>query len=155
MDNQPIVIERLFNAPASLLWKALTNKDEMKNWYFNLAEFKAEPGFRFQFSGGPSPEKQYTHLCEVTEVVPEKKLAYSWRYEGYPGISYVSFELAPQGDKTLLTLTHTGLASFPHDNPDFDASNFIKGWNGIINKSLAAYIEKAESASHPVAGATR
>ena len=48
------------------------NKNEMKKWYFDLAEFKAEVGFKFQFSGGP-PEKQYLHLCEVTEIIPEKK----------------------------------------------------------------------------------
>ncbi len=64
MNNQPIVLERLLNAPAAKVWAALTEKDEMKNWYFDLPDFKAEKGFQFQFNGGP-PEKQYLHLCEV------------------------------------------------------------------------------------------
>ena len=72
MDNQLIVLERLFNASTTTVWKALTDKNEMKNWYFDLAEFKAELGSKFQFTGGPSPDKQYLHLCEVTEVIPEK-----------------------------------------------------------------------------------
>lgn len=144
MNQEPIVVERVFQAPPARVWKAITDRHEMKKWYFDLAEFKAETGFRFQFTGGPSPEKQYLHLCEVTEVVPGKKLTYSWRYDGYAGISYVSFELLPQGNATLLRLTHTGLASFPSDNQDFARSNFVEGWNAIINQSLKNFLEGTE-----------
>ena len=42
MDNQPIVLERVFNMPLSKVWKAITDKNEMKKWYFDLAEFKAQ-----------------------------------------------------------------------------------------------------------------
>ncbi|MBA4139697.1 MAG: SRPBCC domain-containing protein [Segetibacter sp.] len=141
MENQPIVLERVFNAPASKVWKALTDKDEMKKWYFDLAEFKAEEGFKFQFSGGPDPETQYLHLCEVTEVIPEKKLTYSWRYDGYSGNSFVTFELLSQENKTLLRLTHKGLDTFPKENMDFAKGNFIEGWNHIIHTSLKEYLE--------------
>ncbi|MEO6037617.1 MAG: SRPBCC domain-containing protein [Saprospiraceae bacterium] len=143
MSNQPIIVERLLNAPASKVWKALTDKNEMKIWYFDLAEFKAEVGFTFQFMGGEEGGVRYLHLCEVTEVVPERKLTYSWRYDGYPGISQVSFELFEQGDQTLLTLTHTGLETFPQDKPDFAAKNFGAGWNHLIHTALKDYLEKA------------
>lgn len=113
IDNQPVVVERLFNATASKVWKAITDKNEMKNWYFDLAEFKPEVGFKFQFMGGEEGGKQYLHLCEITEVVPGKKLTYSWRFDGYPGNSFVTFELIEQGNKTLLRLTHRGLETFP------------------------------------------
>ncbi len=142
MDNQPIVLERLFNAPVTKVWKALTDKNEMKSWYFNLAEFKAEIGIKFQFTGGPSPDKQYLHLCEITEVVPEKKLTYSWRYEGYPGNSFVTFELFEQDNKTLLKLTHKGIETFPKENEDFAIKNFEQGWNEIIHTSLKNYLQK-------------
>lgn len=33
MDNQPIVLECLLNAPASLVWKVITEKHGMKKWY--------------------------------------------------------------------------------------------------------------------------
>ena len=137
----PIVVERVFSTSADALWRALTDKDEMKQWYFDLPEFKAEPGFKFTFAGGPSPERQYVHLCEVKEVVPREKLSYSWRYEGYVGDSLVSFELVPQGEKTLLRLTHSGLHTFPSDNPDLAKHNFEAGWDGIINQSLLGYLE--------------
>ena len=145
MENEnDLIVTRTFNASVSKVWKALTDKNDMKNWYFDLPEFKAEVGFEFTFSGGPDPSRQYKHLCEVTAVIPEKKLTYSWRYEGYAGISYVTFELSAQGDKTLLTLTHTGTETFPKENPDLAKGNFVAGWDAIINTSLKTYLEPAE-----------
>ncbi len=142
MENKIINLERLLNADVKKVWSALTDKNEMKLWYFDLQEFKAEVGFVFQFTGGPSPEKQYLHICEIVELIPEKKLTYSWRYDGYSGISYVSFELYPQGNKTLLKLTHKDIGTFPSDNTDFAIQNFEAGWDEIINTSLKNYLEK-------------
>ena len=144
MKFEPLVFEKLYNANPARVWKAITDKDEMKDWYFDLKDFIAETGFKFEFYGGPSKEKQYLHLCEITEVVPKKKLTYSWRYDGYKGISYVTFELFDKGGQTLLKLTHEGLDSFPSDNPDLDSSNFKIGWTHILNVSLASYLEKAK-----------
>lgn len=144
MEKQTIVLERLFDAPVSKVWKAITDKNEMKNWYFDFAEFKSEIGFKFQFTGGPSAEKQYLHLCEITEVIPEKKLTYSWCYVGYSGISFVTFELFEKENKTLLRLTHKDIETFPKENPDFALHNFSEGWNHIIHTALAGYLEKKE-----------
>lgn len=92
MSHQPIIVERVFNAPISKVWKAITDKNEMKNWYFDLAEFKAEIGFKFQFLGGDTEGVKYLHLCEITAVIVNKKLTYSWRYDGHVGNSFVTFE---------------------------------------------------------------
>ncbi|HMT29034.1 MAG TPA: SRPBCC domain-containing protein [Bacteroidia bacterium] len=142
MTHQPIIVEKIFNAPVSKVWNAITDRDEMKKWYFDLAEFTAKVGFKFQFTGGPSPERQYIHLCEITEVIPQKKLTYSWSYKGFKGISCVTFELLGEGNKTHLKLTHSGLESFPEENADFAKQNFIEGWNEIIHSSLKNYLEK-------------
>ena len=45
MKTEPIILERTLDAPVSKVWKAITDKNEMKQWYFNLADFKAEIGF--------------------------------------------------------------------------------------------------------------
>jgi len=140
MKNEPFVIERTFNAPAETIWKALTDKDEMKKWYFKLAEFKPEVGFEFSFEGG-SETKTYIHLCSIKEVIPNKKLSYTWSYKDYPGMSLLTFELIPEGEKTKLKLTHEGLESFPKDSPDFARTSFEKGWTYIIGKSLSEYLE--------------
>ncbi len=70
--QKPVVVERTFNAPISLVWKALTDNNEMKQWYFNLPEFKPEVGFEFQFTGGKDENNPYLHLCKIIEVIPEK-----------------------------------------------------------------------------------
>jgi len=142
MEAEPFVIEQTYNAPISRVWDAITNNDKMKEWYFKLEEFKPEVGFKFTFDGG-SKEKTYTHLCEVTEVIPCKKLTHSWKYKDYPGESYVSWELFDEGDnKTRLRLTHTGLETFPSEK-DFARESFSKGWTYITGTSLMIFLEKA------------
>ena len=142
MSDNPIIIERTFNAPLETLWKAITDKNEMKQWYFDLKEFKPEIGFEFQFFGG-SDKKQYKHLCKVTEVVVGKKLSYSWHYEGYEGMSIVRFELLEEGAKTNVRLTHSGVDTFPKNEPDFARKSFEEGWTYIIGTSLKGYSEKS------------
>lgn len=141
MNEEPVVKEIIVNAPASKVWKAITDKNEMKKWYFDLAEFKPKVGFEFRFWGG-TEEKKYLHLCKITGVVPNKKISYSWRYDGYAGKSFVTFELFEEGDKTRVKLTHEGLETFPADNPDFAKENFVAGWEAIIRTSLKNYFEK-------------
>ena len=141
MQTTPFTIERTYDAPADLVWKAITEKDRMKDWYFDLKEFIPEIGFEFRFVGGPEEGIQYEHVCVITEVVTGQKLTYSWRYEGYGGISHVTFELFPEGNKTKLKLTHAGLETFPADNPDFAKENFAEGWTQIIGTSLKEYVE--------------
>lgn len=140
METAPFVIERTYNAPVHKVWQAITDKDKMKQWYFDLKEFKPEVGFEFEFSGGP-PEKSYLHLCKITEVIPGKKLTHSWRYDGYAGNSFVTWELFDEGDKTRVKLTHAGLETFPPE-PDFAKKNFVAGWTDILGRSLAGYLEK-------------
>jgi uncharacterized protein YndB with AHSA1/START domain len=143
MKNEPFVIERTLNAPVEKVWKAITDKNDMKQWYFDLKEFKPEVGFEFRFDGGPE-DRVYTHICQVTEVIPNKKIAYSWRYDGYEGNSIVSWELFPEGaGKTRLKLTHTGLETFPAAMyPDFAKKNFEEGWTYFVGKAVIEFVEK-------------
>lgn len=141
MEHQPFVIERVFNAPVPKVWKAITDKNSMKEWYFNLGEFKPEVGFQFRFMAGEE-HKEYLHVCEVTEVIEGKKLTYSWRYDGYEGNSFVTFELFAEGNGTRLKLTHKGLETFPANNPAFAKESFAAGWTEIIGTSLKTYLEK-------------
>ncbi|HAX49745.1 MAG TPA: SRPBCC domain-containing protein, partial [Bacteroidetes bacterium] len=57
MSQQPIIKEVIINAPISKVWKAITDKDQMREWYFDLAEFKPRVGFKFQFEGGTEDKK--------------------------------------------------------------------------------------------------
>jgi uncharacterized protein YndB with AHSA1/START domain len=140
--TEAITIERIFNAPVARVWKALTEVDQMRQWYFDLREFKPEPGFEFEFVV-EHEGNSYHHLCRVTDVIPEKKIAYTWRYKGEPGNSLVTFELFPEGNQTRLKLTHTGIETFPK-TPTYARKNFETGWNTIINSELREFLEKPE-----------
>lgn len=141
MDNNAVVVEHTYNASADKVWKAITDAGQMKQWYLDVPGFKAEVGYKFQFSGGDE-NKQLLHFCEVKEVVEEKKLSYTWRFDGYPGDSLVTWELFPEGDKTRLVLTHSGIESFRGDlHPEMKTENFM-GWTHVLNKMLKDFVEK-------------
>ncbi|MES2427887.1 MAG: SRPBCC domain-containing protein [Bacteroidota bacterium] len=141
MNTEPLVVEQTYNSPVSKVWEALTNNEQMKQWYFQLEDFKPEVGFTFRFSG-TDKGVTFWHKCVITEVIPLKKLAHSWRYEEYPGDSLVTWELFDEGDKTRLKLTHTGLETFPADNPSFGKESFTKGWTHITGTGLKNFLEK-------------
>ncbi|MEX0288510.1 MAG: SRPBCC domain-containing protein [Flavobacteriaceae bacterium] len=137
-----LIIKETYDAPVSTVWKALTDKDEMKKWYFELPEFKAEVGFKFTFPGQARDGKEYIHLCEVTEVIPLKKLQYSWCYKGYEGRSLVTFELEALQDQTILTLTHSGIDNFPKEAKDLHRGNFEKGWTELLTQIFPKYLKE-------------
>jgi uncharacterized protein YndB with AHSA1/START domain len=142
MKTEPFVIERTYNAPVNKVWEAITDHEKMEQWYFKLEDFKPEAGFEFEFMGG-SEKQSYRHLCKVTEVIPGKKLKHSWQYDNYPGETFVTWELFDENGKTMLKLTHTGLETFPQNNPDFAKESFAKGWTYITGTLLQIYLETA------------
>jgi uncharacterized protein YndB with AHSA1/START domain len=139
---EAVVVERTFNAPVARVWKALTDVSEMRQWYFDLKEFKSEVGFEFEFVVEHEGNR-YHHLCRVTEVIPQKKIAYSWRYKGESGDSLVTFELFPDDDKTRVKVTHTGIETFPK-TPAYERKNFEAGWTAIVGTELKQFVERKE-----------
>ena len=117
----------------------------MKKWYFDLSEFKPEPGFEFQFYGEGHEGQKYLHLCKITDVITGKKISYTWRYENYEGNSLVTFELFEEGASTRLRLTHTGMESFKANGPDFAIESFTQGWTELIGTLLKNYVENANN----------
>jgi uncharacterized protein YndB with AHSA1/START domain len=134
MKHDPIVIEETINAPVEKVWQAITDKNKMKQWYFDLKQFNPAVGFEFRFSGTGRQGEKYMHRCRVTEVVENKKLQYSWQYENLNGYSLVTFELFKEGKQTRVKLTHEGLETFPQNNPDFALESFAGAWTHIMSK---------------------
>ena len=140
---EAVILERTFNAPVARVWKALTDVDQMRQWYFDLKEFKPQVGFECEFIV-EHEGNSYHHLCRVIDVVPEKKIAYTWRYKGEPGDSLVTFELFPDGHKTRLKLTHAGIETFPK-TPAYARKNFETGWTAIIGSELKQFVESSKA----------
>src|SRR6478672_2107713 len=130
----PIVKEVVLDAPVEKVWKALTDKNEMKKWYFDIAEFKPEVGYTFSFLGEKDGRK-FVHLCTILEVEKNKKISHTWTYEGVEGETIVCYELFPEGNQTRLRLTHEGLENLPQ-NEDYARANFQVGWDHIIGTSI-------------------
>ena len=135
-----IITEAIFNVPVSQVWKAITDKAAMQIWYFQLNDFKPEKGFEFTFTGEGKNGTQYLHICEITEVIPFRKLSYTWRYENLPGLSAVSFNLEEREGKTYLELKHSGVETFTVNGEDFQPDNFREGWRYIVHTSLKNYL---------------
>lgn len=140
MSNTPFVIERTYSASVERVWSALTDKNKMKQWYFDIADFKPEAGFEFQFTGTDHDCVEYVHLCVVKEVIPNKKLSHTWRYKDVEGDSLVTWELFEDGPNTRVKLTHEGLETFPPMKA-FARENFAEGWTEIVGKLLKNYVE--------------
>lgn len=141
MESYPVTISKKINAPLQNAWNALFVPKEMKKWYFDIPGFKPEVGFEFSFKGG-TEKRLYIHLCKVTEVVFLKKISYTWKYKDIKGNSQVTFDFAEEGSSVIITLTHSGLETFPAENPDLAWERFYEGWSYIIGTSLPGYLEK-------------
>jgi uncharacterized protein YndB with AHSA1/START domain len=140
---EAIILERTFDAPVGRVWTALTDVDQMRQWYFDLNEFKPEVGFEFEFVV-EHEGNSYHHLCKVTELIPQKKIAYTWRYKGEAGDSLVTIELSPEGEKTRLKLMHSGIETFPK-TPAYARKNFEAGWTAIIGSELKQFVETSRA----------
>lgn len=138
---QPIIKEVSINAPLAIVWDAITNQEQMKEWYFDIAGFEAVPGHAFDFWAECDGEA-YLHICKVREVIPLKKISYTWRYEQTKGETLVSFELFADGDITKVRLTHEGVELFADHGKDFARECFDAGWTDFIQRALKDYAEK-------------
>ena len=142
VKTKPLVVERTLAAPVALVWRALTTPEDMSRWYFDLPGFKPEAGCEFKFVV-EHEGNTFDHRCRITEIIPQRKIAYTWRYHGCEGESLVTFELSRVGGRTKVRVTHAGLESFPQA-PQFARTNFARGWKALIGSSLKDLVEKLD-----------
>lgn len=140
VKDSPIIVEQLFHNSADEVWKAITELDQMKEWFFdNIPDFKPEVGFRTQFNVN-EPSRDFMHLWEVTKVMPNKMIVTNWRFEELEGNSLVIFELTSIGNKTKLTVTNKVTQDFDDSIPEFKRESCIGGWNYFIKERLVQFL---------------
>jgi uncharacterized protein YndB with AHSA1/START domain len=141
-SDEPVIVEQTFNATPEKVWQAITEHEQMIQWYFdNIPDFKAEVGFETQFNIH-NEGRDFLHMWNVTEVEPLKKITYGWKFEGYAGDSFVTFEIFDEGDTTKLRLTATVTEDFQDGIPEFQRESCIGGWQYFIQQRLKEYLEK-------------
>jgi uncharacterized protein YndB with AHSA1/START domain len=125
-----------FPHPPEMVWDYLTKPDLMAQWLMKN-DFQPIVGFDFQFRTGPIPSLHFDGVfyCKVLEIVPFKKLSYSWKSgpgEGKITLdSIVVWKLEPKDKGTELLLTHSGFAK--KENLNF-YNGLIDGWLKNLQK---------------------
>jgi uncharacterized protein YndB with AHSA1/START domain len=138
-----IRFERLLPGPIERVWRYLTESEARSQWLAS-GEMELREGAEFTLrflhaSLSPHPEvipEQYREfengcelMCQVTRVDPPRLLSYTWG-----GDSEVTYELAPEGERVRLILTHRRL-------DDADMVSVASGWHthlAILSDRLAS-----------------
>ena len=134
--DPPIVVEDKINASAEKVWNAITQLDEMLLWYFdNIDNFQPVIGSRSRFPV-VSEDRTFTHLWEVTRVIPNELISYTWQYEEYPGESMLTFALEPGEDSVRVRIITEVLQDFPDDIPEFKRESCRGGWEYFMGRLI-------------------
>lgn len=133
IETDVICKEVIINAPASKVWKALTEKNLVDKWFMPPENFKAEVGNTFHMTGSKDGVT-YPHTCTITELIPEKKLSYTWNMTVIDGETLVTWELQEQDGSTKLTLTHKGWDKVKFNTAELSLNDYHNGWNHFTNK---------------------
>jgi len=142
-NTEPIIVEQSFDASLERVWKAITDAEQMRQWYFpNIPEFRPELGFETQFLI-QNEGRNFTHIWKIKEVIPQKLIGYSWNFEEYSGEGYSIFELIEKNEQILLRLKSMVIEPFPEDIPEFERESGLNGWQYLINQSLPNYMNNA------------
>ncbi len=104
-----------FPHPIEKVWEYLTTSELMEQWLMTN-DFQPIVGFDFQFKTKPIPSLDFDGIfyCRVLEIVPFKKLSYSWKSGPGEGAitldSVVVWKLQPTDKGTEVFLEHSGFA---------------------------------------------
>jgi uncharacterized protein YndB with AHSA1/START domain len=111
--------ERLLNHSRARVWRAVTDPDELRQWFPTAVVYEPRVGGSMQFDfGGRHGLDAWPG--EVLEWDPPNVFAFAW------GKDVVRFELAEEGDGTRLVFTH----SFAHE-PGKEARD-AAGWEACF-----------------------
>ena len=127
-----IRLERVYTQAPSKVWRALTTPELVARWWAP-GDIRAEVGHRFAMDMG----QWGTQPCEVLEVELERRFSYKF---AEPTLNTViTWELAPEGTGTRLTLIHQGFdLSSPIGRQAYEGMK--PGWPGILER-IATVLE--------------
>lgn len=127
-----IVLEQRIAAPPSTVYRYLTESDKWKLWQGVNAHLDPRVGGAFSMSmaDGMNARGQFV------ELVPGERVVFTWGWVDRPGIppgsTTVEITLDPDGEGTLLTLTHRSV-------PDDEVPLQRMGWGHYLPRlALAA-----------------
>jgi uncharacterized protein YndB with AHSA1/START domain len=143
-----LLIERevVIEAPVEVVWRTITEPDQITQWFADRVELAVEPGahgyMEFGDQGGP---------IVVETVEPPTRFSFRWNHpagaEPVAGNSMlVEFTLIPEGDKrTRLRVVESGheLRDWPDAEKQRYAGEHQEGWGEFLDR-LATLVAKRE-----------
>jgi uncharacterized protein YndB with AHSA1/START domain len=147
MSGLTIEREILIEAPAEVVWRTITEPDQMSQWFADRVEVVIEPGAHgylgFGDQGGP---------VVVETVDPPARFSFRWNppsgEEPVAGNSMlVEFTLTPEGDeRTRLRVTESDheLREWPDAEKQRYADEHQEGWGEFLDR-LVNVLAKGES----------
>lgn len=142
--HSTFAIERSYPQPPQRVFAAFSQPAHKRRWYVegdhDLQEFEMEfrvggsERFRYRFKEGhPIAGSEIANEGSYQDIVPEARIVLTSRMSlnGKPiVISLATFEFAPSGTETDLTLTHQGTYIDWPDGPEMIES----GWRGLLDR---------------------
>ncbi len=130
-----LTIKRRLNATPERVFSAWTEPEKIMRWFgpsgvqCTHAEFEPRVGGRYRIAATSPDGEKYQVEGVIREFVANKKLVYTWAWHSTPEReSLVTMEFKPDGDGTLLTLTHEQF--FDEEARD----RHQHGWSGSLDK---------------------
>jgi uncharacterized protein YndB with AHSA1/START domain len=129
----------VIDAPADIVFKAITDPAELTNWFPDHAILEPRVGgkIRLSFYKEKSTELERDHLQEGTikEFIPGKKVSYTWQFKDTPELTetIVTWELEEIGDKkTRVVLNHSGFTG--KEIGKLSSAEFDNGWTYFLDR---------------------
>ena len=113
-ERPSLSIVRKLDAAPGKVWRALTEPEMLKKWMtpdaatkVATAEIDLRVGGRYRIVMRPPEGEEHDVRGVYREIVPNKKLVYTWAWKSTPEReSVVTIELRAAGNGTELTLRH-------------------------------------------------
>jgi uncharacterized protein YndB with AHSA1/START domain len=131
--ERTVTTEIRIDARPEAVFPFLTEPDKIVRWKGVDARVEAAPGGVYRVQVTP----RNLAVGEYVVVDPPRRVVFTWGWEGDdqlpPGSSTVEIELVPDGDGTIVRLTHSGL-------PDGAEVGQLEGWQHFLPRlaSVAA-----------------
>jgi|SRR5690348_6513945 uncharacterized protein YndB with AHSA1/START domain len=130
----------IVNASLGAVFKAISDPEELTQWFPDQAILEPKVGGKMKFSF--YKEKSSEHTCEtdtvsegiVKELIPNKKLSYTWKQMDVPGFpeTVVTWELEEiDVNKTKVKLFHSGFTG-REERKSFKEHD--QGWSYFISR---------------------
>lgn len=128
-------------APATEIWRALTDSEELENWWGDvLLEPVIGGKFREPWEDDDGNEQEARGKVMVVKV--NKQIVFSWRELDWPQKSKTvcSIEIEDKGIVRTIKLKQTGWETLPEEFQKDIMKNFKIGWNYHL-KELKSYLD--------------